>query len=932
MEQTGGGDCQNSGGVVTTAMSLLHNLASGLRSLFRKEQENRELEEELNGFLEMAAQEKIDQGMSREDALRAVRLERGSIGVSKEIVHEARWESFLETCWQDVRFGVRMLRKSPGFTTVVVLTIALGIGANTAIFSLMNAVMLQSIPVRDPQELVVLRWSAQGRPQSIGHSSHGDCKSTDWGASFSSSCSFSYPMVKEIRGQSHVFSGLAAFAGPAQLDLSGNGQASMVNGELVSGDFFQTMGVGAVEGRTLDLTDEKPGAEAVAVLSYAYSQTAFGGTSLGKTIKLNGVPFTIVGVADPRFTRLTPGKSQDLWVSISQVTALRIPWGGGNLSKNDRWWLTVVGRIAPGISLAQAQTATSLAFRDEVVHESLLKATDDPQVTLLPAQKGLTGLRSETEEPLFLLMGAVAILLLISCANVAGLLLSRAEARRKEIAMRLALGAGRMRVARQLLTESLLLSFAGAAVGVLLSFWGATTLASIVVANEGSRTYLDAKPDFMVLLFAIGVALVTGILFGLVPALIGTRANLAPVLKENATGVTNAIARGRRRIGPGGVLVVVQVALSVIVLVSAGLVERSLTNLRNVHAGFDTSNLLQFGIDPARTGTYKEEDVQNFYGELQRRLTYLPGVLNASYSSDPFLAGGLWTSDMKIEGRADKSTVEVQMMAVGADFLTTMKIPLVSGRPLTSGDITSTHDVAVVNRAFVSKFMDNRDPRGFHFGGEDSKDKQYEIVGVVGDTKYDSLRKEPEPTAFIPLKKSGAHFVVRTASNPTALIPAVRRALGDLDNNVPMFDVLTQNERIEKQLFTERLIAYLASLFGLVALILACIGLYGLLSYEVARRTKEIGVRAALGAQKKDLLRLVVGQGLALVAIGIGFGLVGALGVTRFLKSLLYGVEPTDTFTLLVVCALLLLVGGVACLIPARHATRVAPMVALRYE
>jgi len=915
-------------------MSLLHNFVYGVRALFRKEQADRELSEELHGFLEMAAEEKIKQGLSRKDALRAVRLERGSVDVTQETIHAARWESFLETCWQDVRFGVRMLRKSPGFTAVVILTLALGIGANTAIFSLINAVMLQSIPVRNPQELVVLRWSAHGRPQSIGHSSYGDCKSTDWSVSFASSCSFSYPMLREIREQSHTLSGVAAFAGPAQLDLSGNGPASMVNGELVSGDFFQTLGVGAVAGRTLDLNDEKPGAEAVAVLSYSYSQTAFGGvaTAIGKTIKLNGVPFTIVGVADPRFTRLTPGKSQDLWLPLSQVAALRVPWGGEGNKSEHRWWLTVVGRVAPGVSFAQAQTATSLLFRSQAIQDSLLKATDDPQIILWPAQKGLSGLRSWAEEPLFLLMGAVAILLLISCANVAGLLLSRAETRRKEIAVRLALGAGRVRIARQLLIESLLLSFAGATVGIFIAFWGANALASFVVANRDSTRYLNATPDLTVLLFTIGVAVLTGILFGLVPALIGTRANLAPVLKENSTGMTSAIARGKRGIGPGGGLVVVQVALSIVVLAGAGLVVRSLANLKGVNPGFDTSNVLQFAIDPALTGSYKEAEVQTLYGELQRRLAYLPGVVGVSYSSDVLLNGGLWTSDVKIEGRADKSTVEVQMLAVGADFFTAMRIPTVSGRALNASDLASPHEVAVVNRAFVKKFMENREPRGLHFGGDGSSDPQYEIVGVVGDTKYDDLRKDPEPTAFLPLKKGGVSFAIRTVSNPVALIPAVRRALGDLDGNLPMFDVHTQNERIERMLFTERLIAYLASLFGVVALILACIGLYGLLSYEVARRTKEIGVRTALGAQKGDVLRLVVGQGLALAAIGIVFGVLGSFGVTRFLKSLLYGVEPTDAYTLLVVCSLLLLVGGVACFIPARHATRVAPMIALRYE
>jgi macrolide transport system ATP-binding/permease protein len=912
-------------------MSLLQNIASGLRGLFQKEQVDREIDEELSDFLEMAAEEKMKQGLSREEALRSVRLERGNVGAAKDEIHAAKWESFLETCWQDVRFGVRMLRKNPGFTAVVVLTLALGIGANTAIFSLLNAVLLQSIPVHDPQELVVLRWSAHARPKTDGHSSYGDCKSTRWEASFASSCSFSYPLLRRIRKESHVFSGVAGFAGPEQLNLSGNGQASMASGEGVSGDFFQTLGVSASVGRTLDLNDDKPGAEAVAVLSYPYWQSAFGGRAdaIKKTIKLNGLPFTIVGVADPRFTRLAPGKTQDLWVPLSQANALR---GRGGLEKTDIWWVTVVGRIAPGVSLAQAQTSTSLMFRNEVVSGSLLKATDDPQVTLTPAQKGLSGLRSWAEEPLFLLMGAVAILLLIACANVAGLLLSRAESRRKGIAVRLAMGAGRIRIARQLLTESLLLSFAGAAVGILLSFWGATALASFAVANRDSTMYLNATPDLTVLLFTIGIAVVTGILFGLVPALIGTRVDLAPVLKEGSASVTNAIARSRRRIGPGGALVVVQVALSIVVLAGAGLVVRSLANLKGVDPGFDTNNVLQFGVDPALTGSYKEADVPTLHSELQRRLTYLPGVVSVSYSSDTFLSGGLWTSDVKIEGRADKSLVEVQMMAVGPDFFTTMRIPVVSGRVLDSADIASSHDVAVVNRAFANKYFESRDPRGLHFGGEDSKAKKFEIVGIVGDTRYDDLRNAPEPTAFVPLRKSGAHFAVRTVSNPVALIPAVRRTLSDLDNNLPMFDIRTQNERIDKMLFTERLIAYLASLFGLVAMILACMGLYGLLSYEVARRTKEIGIRTALGAQKKDVLRLVVGQGLALVAIGISFGVVGSFGVTRYLTSLLYGVQSTDAHTFLMVCALLLLVGGVASLIPARHATRVAPMIALRYE
>jgi predicted permease len=839
----------------------------------------------------------------------------------------------MHTLWQDIRYGLRVLGKNPGFTAVAILTLAFGIGANTAIFSLLNAVMLQSIPVRNPQQLVILRWSAHNHPEKIGHSSYGDCKGTDWGKTFSSSCSFSYPMFQSIRDHADVFSGVGAFAGPAQLDLSGNGTASVVRGEVVSGDYFETLGVQSAIGRTIEPADEKTGAEAVAVLSYAYWQGAFGGSSsvIGRSIKLNGVPFTIVGVANSGFTHLTPGKTQDMWLPLSQVAALKVPWGGGP-EKQSTWWLAIAARLKPEISAAQAQAAVGLIFHDGVIHDSLLKSVDDPKIELLPAQKGLVGIRGALSQPIYILMAAVGILLLISCANIAGLMLSRAAARQKEMAVRLALGAGRSRLTRQLLTESLMLSFAGAGLGILISFWGANALAAFVAANRYSATYLNGDPDLMVLSFTIGVAALTGVLFGLAPALRATRLNVAPVLKENAGSMSGANVAGGKKISLGSVLVVAQVALSVVVLAGAGLVVRSLANLKGINPGFDTHNILQFGVNPKLTGYYKDDQIQPLYRDLESRLSSLPGVTSVSYSSDTLLDGGLWTSDYVIEGRADKSRVEVQMMAIGPEFLETMRIPLLAGRTLTQADLSSTSDVALVNRAFTQRFLENREPLGLHFGGEDAKDKHYEIVGVVGDTKYDDLRKDVEPTAYIPLKSGAAHFAVRTTTNPQALAPAVRKTVSELDNNLPLYDVRTQTERIERLLFNERLLARLASLFGVLALVLACVGLYGLLAYEVARRTKEIGIRAAMGAQNRDVLRLVGAQGLALIVFGVILGIGAALGVTRSLASLLYGVKPTDPATFFGVCVLLIIVGLAACYIPARRATRVDPIVALRYE
>jgi predicted permease len=839
----------------------------------------------------------------------------------------------VQTLWQDIRFGLRMLGKNPGFTAVAVATLALGIGANTAIFSLVNVVMLETIPVRNPQQLVVLRWSAHARPRNGGSSSYGDCQWTKWTDKASGGCSFSYPMLKEIREHAGVFSSVGAFAGPAQLDLTGNGTASIARGEIVSGDYFQTLGVPAAAGRTIEPRDEQPGAEAVAVLSYAYWQGAFGGaqSAIGKSIKLNGVPFTIVGVADAGFTRLTPGHTQDMWLPLSQTVPLQLHWGGGP-DKETAWWLAVVGRLKPGIPLGQAESGVSLLFRNEVIQEKRLKAEDDPQVTLTPAQKGLSGIRGELQQPLYILMAAVGIVLLISCANVAGLLLSRAAAREKEIAVRLALGAGRGRVVRQLLTESVLLSFAGAGLGVLLAYWGASALAAFASANRYSNFQINAAPDARVLVFTVVAAALTGILFGLAPAFRGTHVDVAPTLKENSGSMSGTSFGGERRFGLGSGLVVAQVALSLIVLAGAGLVVRSLGNLKAIDPGFDTQNVLQFGVNPTLTGYYKSDQVAPLYRELQSRLSGLPGIISVSYSSDTLLDGGLWTEDVKMEGRIDKSTIETQMLAVGPEFFSTMKIPVMTGRMLTREDSESQRDVGVVNRAFVKKFLENRPPLGLHFGGEGPKDPRYEIIGVVGDTKYAGLRDELAPTAYIPLKDGDAHFALRTTINPQALLPRVRKIVSDVDNNLPLFDVRTQTERIERLLFNERLLARLASLFGLLALVLASIGLYGLLSYEVAGRTREIGIRAALGAQNRDVLRLVGRQGLVLVALGIAFGIVAAMGVTRSLGSLLYEVQPSDPITFFGVCALLTIVGLAACYFPARRATRIDPMVALRYE
>ncbi len=882
------------------------------------------------------------------------------------------------TLIQDLRFGLRMLVKNPGFTAVAVITLALGIGANTAIFSLIDAVMLRSLPVRDPSQLVVLRWTAHQEPRLNERSSFGDC-SDEGSKENPGGCSFPYPVFEQIRSAKDTFAGTAAFAGPAGLVLSGNGAPRIAEGEVVSGDYFSTLGVNAVIGRTLGPEDDSPSASPAVVLSFRFWQSAFGGdrSVVGRTISLSGTPFTIVGVVDPSFTNLSPGKTQDLFLPIAMVPREHIGWGNDALSLNN-WWLVIVARLKPGVSLARAQAAASLLFRNEMLNgaKPLSKESDDPRILLVPAQQGLTGQRGDFSKPLYVLMIAVGLILLIACANVAGLLLSRATARHKEMAVRLALGAGGRRILRQLLTESATLSLAGGALGILFAYWGVRATEAFILGNSDSPFPFVVKPDWRVLTFTISVSIVTGVLFGLAPAFLGGRLNLTTALKENTTPVPGAEMQPGRRFHLGKALVVVQVTLSTMVLIGAGLFVRTLQNLHDIDPGFDTRNILIFGIDPTLL-KYQDLQIRTLYRSLQEQLAPLPGVISVSYSTDALLSGGLWATSVHVEGQPEKMMSEVDILGTGPDFLETMRIPRVLGRTFTAQDFQQAAEASaseqaalqvaappapasaaksspasgppipvLVNQTFVRMYFPNQNPLGKRLnqgnssgrGGEEGlgveqpKSKSWEIIGVVGDTKYDSLRREIQPMVYVPLTGGGAHFELRIAREPAALIPAVRDLVKRVDSNLPIFGVRTQAQRIEELLTQERAIARLASFFGALALLLASIGLYGLLSYEVARRTREIGIRMALGAEQRDVTRLIILRGINLTVAGAAAGIVGGLALTRVLSSLLYGVKPNDPLTYVAAAAILAAVALVASYIPARRATKVDPMVALRYE
>jgi predicted permease len=807
----------------------------------------------------------------------------------------------------------------------------------------------------------------------------------------------------------------------------------VVNGQLVSGDFFRTMGLKLALGRLLDTSDDTPSAAPVAVLNYGFWQSAFGGSRdiVGRTIELNGVAFTIIGVAEQRFTGIAPGSDYDVWLPLSDGE--RISTSGPFRWQNRQadaafWWLTIMGRLKPGTSLAQAQAVASSLFRNEMLHgavpifhggeaaggpalrpgapaggntmfrreianvgtptpggtptsvpppasaagrvtmaaphgaapagsphpsevasapTTLSEADNNPEITLLPAQTGLTGSRTQYSDPLYVLMLVVGIILLIACANVAGLMLARAAARQKEMAVRLALGAGRTRVVRQLLTESVMLSVLGGALGILFAYWGAHAILSFVSSNQARPLGFATGVDLRVLGFTAAVSLLTGILFGIAPTFRSARVDLTPTLKEGEGSSTRSGHAGGKWFSIGNALVVAQVALAIVVLVGAGLLVRTLANLRNIDVGFDAHNILIFGINPELVG-YKGAQVDSFYRDLQGRLAETPGVKSASYSMLPLLNNGLMVMSFHWPGTPEDQNSDADTLGVGPNFFETLHIPFLRGRGFNASDFalsasnggetpTSAPTPVIVNQAFVEKYLAKENPLGKRFG-ESPADANgparpgYEIVGVVRDAKYNSLRREIQAMMYTPQSAGGASFELRTAADPQAILPAIREVVAQVNTNLPLFDVKTESQQIDRLLFQERLVARLSGFFGLLALVLASVGLYGLLSYEVSRRTREIGIRVALGAQAGSVLKLVLRQGIVLVVVGAAVGIGVALGVTRYLSSMLYDVHANDPLTIIAVAVLLTLVALAACYIPARRATRVDPLVALRYE
>ena len=860
----------------------------------------------------------------------------------------------MHTLWQDLRYGLHMLARNPGFTAVAVLTLALGVGANTALFSVVDAVLLKKLPVHEPDRLVLFSWTA---PREFSAGSYTGSTTRDPKTGVIKRTSFPFQTFTRFREQQQsALSDVFAY-GSLILNVNADGQAEVANGQAVSGNYYAVLGVPAFLGRTLNDSDDKPAASAVAVISYRYWQRRFGGdrSIVGRQINLNNVAFTITGVTPPGFEGTGQvGSSQDISIPIAwepQVDVERPMLKGAGV-----WWLRLVGRLKPGATLAQAQATLENIFQQSALEHRearqieakaqgadpirLLEPKDYPRLSADSGSQGEPATRQFYQKPLYLLFGVVALVLLIACANVANLLLVRASLRQKEIAVRLAVGASRWRLIRQLLTESVLLATLGGASGVLFALWIKDGLLAVGVWGNRGMTALNPRLDWRVLGFTLTLALLTGIVFGIVPALRATRVDLTPTLKDTGRG-SSTVARSLLSKS----LVIAQVSLSLLLLVGAGLLLRTLLNLQRVETGFNARNLLLFSVEPSLIG-YKEERLRNLYLQMFARVEAVPGVRSVTFTRTPLLSQSMSSSDFYLPGTktSPEGTVaasgEVYMHTVRENFFEAMEIPLLLGRSFGAQDDARAPRVAIVNQTFARKYFPNESPIGKRLSFDNHKPDQIEIVGLARDAKYARQRDEAPPTAYLPWTQSlagmrRATFEVRTTGDPSALINQIREAVREVDGNLPLKDIKTQIEQADETLAMERLFAKLLSLFGLLAQQLASIGLYGVMAYSVSQRTHEIGIRMALGADRSKVLRMIMKQGMTLALIGVALGLSGAYVLTKYLESLttmLYGVQPRDPLTYGVTAAVLTVVALVACFVPARRATKVDPLVALRYE
>ncbi len=892
-------------------------------ALFRRKRLETRLDAELRFHLDEMAADYIREGLTPEEARRRARLEFGGREQVKDDCRDVRPLHFLETIAQDLRYATRQLRRNPGFTAVAVLSLGLGIGANTAIFTLLNAVLLRLLPVSDPQQLVQFTYTLP----------LWETNPNNW------NCWFGYPQFERFQAQSKTLSGIFGGTGMGRVNVGFEGTSGLAQAHAYTDNFFSVLGLTPQYGRFFSEGEDRADASVV-ILSDRYWRNRFAAdpSIIGGAVTINQVPFTVIGVTPPEFSDIAVGSGPDLWVPLHALDRLN--------PNTKRWtesftsWMLIAGRVRPGVSREQAQAELDVIHRQLLTEQlsvselrsrkNIQRFVRESHLVLRPAASGtVSGLRDRYALPLKLLMWVAGIVLLVACANVANLLLARASNRRREIAVRLALGAGRGRVVRQLLTESILLASLGGALALAMAWWGSAALVRMISTGD-SPAPLNVHPDWRIFGFTAAVSLLTGILFGLAPAVRGTRVDPGPAMKEGARHT------GRSAHALDRMLVAAQVALSVVLITGAGLFVRTLQKLWSVNLGYDRENVLMFSVD-AKLGGYPSDRTGAVYREILQRLQALPNVRSASVSTVRPVDDHFYLVDRveEVDGRKlpERDAIRVAWNSMSPGYFTTVGTPILLGRDFDLRDNETAPRVVIVNESLASRAFPSQNPIGRRLGPA-------AIIGVAKDSHYNGVRDQPRPVLYRPLFQHGKDqeykwgFVsfelrYRTSSN---LLDEVRREVASVDRNLPIFRVKTLRAQTEESLLKERLLAMLSSFFGALALLLTCLGLYGLLAYAVARRTGEIGIRLALGARREDILWLVLRETLCLTLGGIAAGIPLALWMARYAKSLLFGINSADPLTIVVTVATLLSVAALAGSIPARRALRLEPMAALRYE
>ena len=920
-------------------MNLLARLRSWLKWMVRRQHLETDLEAEVRFHIDSYAADLVQSGVPAAEASRRARIEFGGIESHKDAVRASMGVRFWDDLWGDLQYAARVLRKSPGFTAIAVVSLALAIGANTSIFSLANQLLYARLGVPHPEQLRLLTVLAD--EHSTVHSSWGIRYPVPGGGY--RFVSFTYPIYKQLRRENHVLGEIFAFKENIQANATIDGSAQAVRLELVSGNLYEELGVRPVLGRSiLPSDDQAPGAGAVATISEGLWERAFGKApdAVGKVITVNMTPVTVIGVNPRTFTgAMSVLRSPDIFMPLSMLPLVKGELGdsGPLLSNSTIWWVQLMAREKPGVSVEQATAGLNVAL-SAAIHATMTVAKNDsmPRLELEDGSRGLNTEGRQFAQPMHVLLAVVGFVLLIACANIANLMLARSSARQREMSVRLALGAGRSRILRQVLTESLMLAAIGGAVGLLFGYMARTALPKLLL-NSWEREGMNVPFDWRVFCFTTGVTLATGVLFGIAPAWNATRAEISTAIKDGGKGSSK-----QRKGWSGRTIVAFQIALSTLLVVGASLFVRTLINLNAVDVGFRADDLVLFDLNPPNKQYPAPKDIA-LHARVEQALLSVPGVEGVTLTDVPLLANSVSESDFNVEG-APKTKDHgegsgAMQETVGQDFLSVMGIPLVAGRNFTAQDVEAPQRFSIVNQALAREYFPNQNPIGRRFSMDDVTVKNrswLEIVGVAANTRYANLQQETPPLHFDLYRQSkdigGATYIVRTRLKPDAIVPSLRAVVNDIDRDLPLLDVRTQRQQIDDTISQQRVFASLTAAFGILALALACVGIYGIMAYAVSQRTNEIGIRLALGAQRRQVRAMVLKEAGWLAAVGVVVGVAVALWLGQLVKSMLYGLRPSDPASLVGAAGLLLGVALLAGWIPAMRASRVEPMEALRHE